>query len=198
MSVVRRPRRWWRVGAAALVVALLVGALGAAAVARGGPRLSTSGPVDVAGTEATGTFTVAERTVRQVRYADQGTLRYTFVLHNDGRLPVEVTGLADEQPPSRLFTPISLAAEDADGAGEAGRATVPGGGQVEMTLSLLMSGCESLSARAGAFVTEVVLRTRTVTTFTDEVSVRLPEELHTGSPREAFCPESTASSRPPG
>jgi hypothetical protein len=30
------------------------------------------------------------------------------------------------------------------------------------------------------------------------VTLRLPEELHTGSPREAFCPESTATSRPPG
>ncbi|WP_157520341.1 hypothetical protein [Nocardioides dokdonensis] len=192
MSVVRRPRRWGRVGAAALVVALLLGALTAAAVARGGPRLSTSGPVDVAGTEATGTFTVAERTVRQVRYADQGTLRYTFVLHNDGRLPVEVAGLADEQPSSRLFTPVDLVAAD-DGV-----TVVPGGGQLEVTLSLLMSGCETLSARAGAFVTEVVLRTRTAGAFADDVSVLLPEELHTGSPREAFCPESTASSRPPG
>ncbi len=174
------------------MVALLLGALTAAAVARGGPRLSTSGPVGVTGTEATGTFTVAERTVRQVRYADQGTLRYTFVLHNDGRLPVEIAGLADEQPPSRLFTPVALV------AAEAGATVVPGGGRLEVTLSLLMGGCESLSARAGAFVTEVVLRTRTAGAFVDEVSVLLPEELHTGSPREAFCPESTASSRPPG
>ena len=26
----------------------------------------------------------------------------------------------------------------------------------------------------------------------------LPEEVHTGSPREAFCPRATADSRPPG
>jgi hypothetical protein len=26
----------------------------------------------------------------------------------------------------------------------------------------------------------------------------LPEQLHTGSPREAFCPNSTATSRPRG
>jgi len=30
------------------------------------------------------------------------------------------------------------------------------------------------------------------------VLVTLPEEVHTGSPREAFCPEATASSRSPG
>ena len=61
-----------------------------------------------------------------------------------------------------------------------------------------MGGCESLSARAGSFVTEVVLRTEQAGVFDDAVTVTLPEELHTGSPREAFCPESTATSRPPG
>ena len=34
--------------------------------------------------------------------------------------------------------------------------------------------------------------------FDDDVTVTLPEEIHTGSPREAFCPESTATSRPQG
>ena len=61
-----------------------------------------------------------------------------------------------------------------------------------------MGGCETLSARAGSFVTEVALRTQQAGVLEDEVSVTLPEEVHTGSPREAFCPESTASSRPPG
>lgn len=67
-----------------------------------------------------------------------------------------------------------------------------------MTLALRMGGCETLSARAGSFVTQVVLRTEQAGIFDDRVTVRLPEELHTGSPREAFCPESTATSRPPG
>ena len=30
------------------------------------------------------------------------------------------------------------------------------------------------------------------------LAVSLPEEVHTGSPREAFCPRSTATPRPPG
>ena len=34
--------------------------------------------------------------------------------------------------------------------------------------------------------------------FEDTSSSTLPEEIHTGSPREAFCPDSTATSRPPG
>lgn len=169
---------------ATVVAALLVPALAAGGVvlARTGPDLAASGPTAVSGTEASATFRIADRTVRQVRYADGGTLRYTFSLTNDGLLPVEVVGLADEQPPSRLFAPTDLTAADL-GPGESGR----------VTLSLAMGGCESLSARAGAFVTEVA-----VETDRGEVTVTLPEELHTGSPREAFCPNSTATSRPPG
>ncbi len=101
-------------------------------------------------------------------------------------------GLADEQPDPRLFHYAGLTGPD-------GGATRLGGGEsAELTLTLTMGGCESLSARAGSFVTEVVLRTEQAGVFDDAVTVPLPEELHTGSPREAFCPESTASSRPPG
>lgn len=42
------------------------------------------------------------------------------------------------------------------------------------------------------------MRTRQAGVFHDDVTVSLPEEIHTGSPREAFCPESTATSRPQG
>lgn len=165
---------------AALLALLLVG--GGAALARTDPDLTASGPTSVSGTEASAVFTVADRSVRQVRYDDAGTLHYTFRLTNEGSLPVEVLGLADEQPPSRLFRPTGLTP------------TRLGAGDVaEVTLDLHMSGCETLSARAGAFVTEVVLATDR-----GDVTVTLPEELHTGSPREAFCPNSTATSRPPG
>jgi hypothetical protein len=47
-------------------------------------------------------------------------------------------------------------------------------------------------------LTEVVLTTEQAGVFDDEVTVRLPEELRTGSPREAFCPGATATSRPRG
>lgn len=169
---------------AALVAALLLPALagGGAALARTEPRLTASAPTSVTGTEASASFTIAERTVRQVRYADGGTLRYTFSLTNDGALPVSVDGLAGEQPPSRLFRATTLTPTD-----------LGPGASSPVTLSLVMGGCETLSARAGAFVTEVVLMTDH-----GETSVTLPEELHTGSPREAFCPNSTATSRPPG
>lgn len=177
-----------------LLLVLLAG--GGVAVARSAPALRASGPTTVSGTEATGVFAIADRTVRQVRYDDGGTLRYTFELTNDDRLPVTVLGLAEEQPPSRLFTYSGL-----DLGGHRTVRLSPGE-STPVTLSLLMGGCESLSARAGASVTEVVLRTERAGMLSglasDDVTVTLPEELHTGSPREAFCPNSTATSRPPG
>ncbi|MGZ6752455.1 MAG: hypothetical protein ACXVEJ_03230 [Nocardioides sp.] len=179
----------------ALVLAaplLLVGG-GGVAVATSTPSLDASGPTAVSGTEATAVFRIAERTVRQVRYSDGGTLRYTFDLTNPGRMPVTVRGLAAHEPSTRLFTYTGLTGPD-------GTSTVrlAPGATARVTLDLLMGGCESLSARAGAFVTEVVLRTERAGILDDDVTVRLPEEVHTGSPREAFCPRSTATSRPPG
>ena len=47
-------------------------------------------------------------------------------------------------------------------------------------------------------MSKVVQRNEQAGVFADDVTLTLPEELHTGSPREAFCPESTATSRPPG
>ena len=168
-------------------VVAVVATVGGVAVAGGSPALSTSGPVSVTGTEASGVFTIAERTVRQIRYADQGTLRYTFTVSNDGRLPVTVAGLAPDQPDPRLFDLVDLT------TGE-----IPPGGSGDFTLTLDMNGCESLSSRSGSFVTEVVATTRRAGVFDDTVTIALPEEIHTGSPREAFCPESTATSRPQG
>lgn len=182
-----------RLALAVLTLALLLVAGGGVAVARGTPSLTTSGPTSVEGTEASITFTIAERTVRQVRYADGGTLRYTFELTNPGRLPLTVTGLAADQPDPRLFTLVSLTGVDG-----AGSVRLGAGQTASVTLAMDMGGCETLSARAGSFVTEVVVRTERAGVFAEDVTVVLPEEVHTGSPREAFCPESTASSRPPG
>lgn len=177
--------------ASVLVIALLVA--GGVAAARSAPDLSTAGPTAVSGTEATAVFDIADRTVRQVRYDDGGTLRYTFRLTNDGRLPVTVVGLAGAQPDPRLFQLVALTGED--GPGEIGLG--PGETQA-VTLELHMSGCETLSARSGSFVSELWLRTRQAGVFDDDLRLTLPEELHTGSPREAFCPNSTATSRPAG
>lgn len=179
-----------------LLVALVVVAGGAgAAVASAPVRLSASGPTDVDGTSATAVFEVADRTVRQVRYEDRGVLAYRFVLHNDGTLPVTVEGLTAPVPAPKLFRYLSVEA-----AGDGARTfTVPAGGATPVLLRLRMESCEHLSARAGSFATEAALRTSRAGGLVDEVvTVTLPEEVHTGSPREAFCPRSTATSRPPG
>jgi hypothetical protein len=185
-------RGWLRKAALLLVLALPL-AGGGVAVARGTPSLTAGGPTAVAGTDATAVFAIADRTVRQVRYADGGTLRYTFRVTNDGRLPLTIRGLADTQANTRLFTYTGLTDEDGSPVVRLG-----GGETARLTLALLMGGCESLSARAGAFVTEVRVRTERAGVFADDVTITLPEEVHTGSPREAFCPSSTATSRPPG
>jgi hypothetical protein len=172
---------------AALVVA------GGVAAARSVPHLSASGPTSVSGTDGTGVFAVGDRTVRQVRYVDGGTLGYSFRLTNEGRLPVTVMGLSASQAEPRLFALVGL-------TGRPGEKTIqigPGATRT-VTLALGMSGCETLSARSGSFVTEVLVRTEHAGVFDDEVLVTLPEELHTGSAREAFCPRSTATSRPSG
>jgi hypothetical protein len=177
-----------------LLVALLVVAGGAGVAGAKAPaNLRTSGPTHVEGTPATAVFEVADREVRQVRYRDEAELVYSFTLHNAGSIPVTVTGLAPLAHPPRLFR--YLAIEDADGST---RFTVPRHGTTRVRFRMRMESCESLSARAGSFATEAALRT-TRAGFVDEVvTVRFPEEVHTGSPREAFCPKSTSSSRPPG
>ena len=168
------------------VVVATVGAAGVA-VAAGAPSLTAAGPVEVTGTEATGVFTIGDRTIRQVRYDDRGTLRYTVRQHNEGRLPVRVVGLAAAQGDPRLFDLAGLTP-----------VTVGAGDDAVVTLSLDMNGCESLSSRSGSFVGEVVVTTRQAGMLEDDLTLALPEEIHTGSPREAFCPRSTATSRPQG
>lgn len=181
-----------RVLTAVLVVVLLAAGAGVA-VARTTPVLSAHGPTSVRGTEATAVFRIGSRTVRQVRYADHKTLVYSFVLANDGRLPVTVTGLGSATRSPRLFRYVGLT--DAQGRD---RITIDAGDRIPVRLSMVMHGCETLSARAGSFATEVTLRTERAGMLDDVVTVTLPEEVHTGSPREAFCPNSTATSRPPG
>lgn len=178
----------------ALLVATLVAVGGAGiAVAKAPAGLTAHGPTGVSGTEATAVFEVADRTIRQVRYHDKETLVYEFLLQNDGPLAVRIEGMAPLERAPRLFRYLSLT----DNAGNQ-VFSVSSGDSVPVRLSMRMEACESLSARAGSFATEVNLSTSRVGLPDEIVSVRLPEEIHTGSPREAFCPESTAQSRPPG
>lgn len=176
-----------------LVALLLVAGGAGVAAATSRPTLSSHGPTEVSGTDATTVFRVGSRTVRQVRYQDRETMVYSFVLANDGRLPVRVTGLAPLHPKPRLFRYTALT----DDQGHE-QFTIPAGERRTVRLSMFMLACETLSARAGSFATEVNVRTSRAGVLDDVVNVAFPEEVHTGSPREAFCPRATASSRPPG
>jgi len=175
------------------VVVVLVAGVGYAAVRTTSPALGTRGPTAVTGTDASAVFNVAGREIRQVRYRDRATLDYRFRLVNDEALPVTVKGIDPDQRDSRLFGFVAL--EDREGRRSF---TVPAHGSREVHLLLRMGGCESLSARAGSFASSVLVRTERVGIASGSVLVTLPEEVHTGSPREAFCPNSTAKSRPPG
>jgi hypothetical protein len=178
---------------AVLAAFMMLAAGTGVAVAKAPPRLSALGPTSVSGTEKTAVFQIGGRTIRQVRYRDTATLVYSFTLRNDGQLPLSVTGLAPLENQPQLFHYLGIT--DAQGHK---RFTVGAGKDTPVRLSMRMQSCETLSARAGSFATEANLRTSRVGVLDAVVHVLLPEEVHTGSPREAFCPNSTATSRPPG
>ena len=174
-----------------VTVAMVAGA--GVATARSAPELSAHGPTSVSGTEASAVFQVGSRRVRQVRYDDRGILAYRFVVANDGPLPVTVAGLAPPGVRPRLFRYLGVTAPSG-----AAVFTIGPGERTEVTVRLLMRGCETLSARAGSFATGVRLRTERAGVLENTVRVAFPEQVHTGSPREASCPRATATSRPPG
>jgi hypothetical protein len=183
-----------RVVVTAAIAVALVGGGGAAAMATGSPELRATGPTDVSGTTGTAVFELGDQTYRQVRYHDRGTLVYTFELVNDGGRSVRVAGSELPAPDPRLFDHVKVT--DPEGRTEF---TVEGGESVAVSLHLLMTSCETLSARAGSSVTEVTLKTEgTLGLGSDEVTVTLPEEVRAGSPREAGCANATATSRSPG
>jgi len=177
--------------ALAAAVALVL-ALGATAWALApAPHLLAAGPVSVEGTEASGSFTMGSTTVRQVRYADRGTLRYGFRLTNEGPGTATVVGVRAVGPEATLLRVRTLHAPDG------GEVELSPGSTEDVVLDVLMTDCERLSARAASQVAAVdVELTRWGRSHV--VRVELPEQLRTGSAREMFCPRATADSRPPG
>jgi hypothetical protein len=157
------------------------------------PGMTTHGPVQLDGTTASAVFRLGQRTIRQFRYRDRHELGYTFVLANDRPQPVTVVGVGRSGPAATL-----LRLDRLERAGTSStRFTVPAGGERTVRLVLDMTACEHVSSRAGSFLSAVTVLGRTEAGPSADV-VRLPEELHTGSPREAFCPRATSRSRAPG
>lgn len=157
------------------------------------PELSAQGPVSLDGTTASAVFELGDRTIRQVRYADRRELGYTFVLANDGPQPVTVVDVGTAGPAATL-----LRVDRLERAGTSStRFSVPAGSQVGVRLVLDMTDCEHVSSRAGSFLDRVSVSTKTAG-HEHRTVLTLPEELHTGSPREALCPRATSTSRSPG
>jgi hypothetical protein len=162
-------------------------------------RLTTStlratGPVRVDGTTASASFEVGGRTIRQLRYVDRRELGYTFVLRDLGADPVRVVDVAAAGPEATLLRVDRL---ETAGTPET-ELTVPAGGEVVVRLVLNMTDCEHVSSRAGSFLSRISVGTREADGTRGSSVVTLPEELHTGSPREAWCPRATSTSRSPG
>lgn len=178
---------------AAGVVALVAIAGAATAVVRMDPSLSTTGPGSVTGTEASAIFSLGGQTYHQVRYADREMLTYAFTLHNDGTFDTTVIGLEPVEHEATLLRLRSLT----DSSGE-DRFEVGAGDEVDVVLTMLMTDCERLSARAASQIGEIGLRTEGLGGVEHVVTVKLPEQLRTGSAREMFCPRANASTRPPG
>lgn len=175
--------------AVAMAVLLVLGATAWALTPP--PALRAEGPVSVTGTEASGSFTMGSATVRQVRYADRGTLGYRFRLTNDGPATARVVGVRAVGPEATLLRVRALHAPDG------GEVELAPDGTEEVVLDVLMTDCERLSARAASLVTAVDVELSSWGR-THVVRVELPEQLRTGSAREMFCPRATADSRPPG
>ena len=142
-------------------------------------RCRREGPTSVAGTEASAGFQVGDRTIRQVRYVD----RRHAALRVPGRQRRPAAGARRWARRRAAPHPAvhdhrrSAPARSAEGEAE------------EFTLSLHMAGCETLSSRAGSFVTRVAVRTETAGMFDDTVELDLPEEIHTGSPARGVLPQ---------
>jgi hypothetical protein len=199
-------RRRALVAAAATAVALSGGGLAAASGCpqlagpwcgerAATPAISAHGPVRLDGTTASAVFRIGRRTIRQFRYTDRHELGYTFVLANHRHQPVTVVGVRRAGHTATL-----LRVDRLERAGTSStRFTVPAGGARTVHLVLDMTACEHVSSRAGSFLSAVTVtvRGRSNAGATADM-VRLPEELHTGSPREAFCPRATSTSRAPG
>lgn len=179
-----------------------VGGVAVAAVLAGGLLATsrtalepTTGPTRVSGTTASAVYPYGDGPVREVRYVDRWTLTYTFAVRNTGLAPVVVTGLGDDPARERTLLRPRRLVRASDGAS---RFTVAPGESRRVRLSVLMTGCEHVSSRAGSLLEEVRVDVRSAGMVPRSLTVSLPERLHTGSPRDAGCPRSSSATRSPG
>ncbi|MGH3646101.1 MAG: hypothetical protein ACRDTM_02840 [Micromonosporaceae bacterium] len=180
--------RLWRRRVVAVLVVCAVG-LGGAVLLAGSQPVRAVGDAEVSGTAAAARFQIGGMTVRQVRYADRRQLAYSFSVANTGAVPLWLTAAP---PGSAAPTLLRLDSVEFDPP------RLDPYGRSRVTLRVLMTNCEYLSARAGSVLAAVRLTVRVLGLVPRTVSVTLPEQLRIGSPREVSCPRATSRSRPPG
>lgn len=166
-----------------LVVVLGVGG---SVLLAGSRPLRAAGPGEVSGEVASAAFTIGRATVRQVRYRDRTEFRYTFRVRNTGPVPLWL-----DRPAPGGHTLLRV-------RGVSPAAAVGPYGTRRLTVRLLMTDCERLSARAASVLSTLRLRVRILGLVPRTVTVDLPERLRVGSAREVSCPRATSTSRPPG
>jgi hypothetical protein len=145
------------------------------------------------------------RRLQAVLYVDRATMRYSFVLHNNGPVGVTVTGFDMPSGPAYLVRLASYAVGGRTVAQAAGP-TVPfhsfelgSGGKRVVTVTLEFVNCQRISARASTNVESITVRYRGFGLVPRSQHVRLPDLLRIGSPSDDNrCPHVTAGSRPPG
>ena len=178
-------------GAVGGLVATVLVALAGTAAALPGPKLEATRALGVQGTENAAFPLGSGPPLRQVRYVDRKELVYRIVVRNDSRLPVTVTGVEDGDTSRAhpLLRVVGLQPGDVRiGAGQAR----------ELDIRVLMTNCEYVSPRSGTVVDRVRVHVRRLGALPDTVTLRLPERLRTGSPRDEQCPHPEQDTRSPG
>lgn len=178
-------------GAVGGLVATVLVALAGTAAALPGPKLEATRALGVQGTENAAFPLGSGPPLRQMRYADRKVLVYRIVVRNDSRLPVTVTGVEDGDTGRAhpLLRVVGLRPRDVRIA--AGRAH-------ELDILVLMTNCEFVSPRSGTVVDRLRVHVRRLDALPDTVTLRLPERLRTGSPRDEQCPHPEQDTRSPG
>jgi hypothetical protein len=203
--VSHRSRRWLPLVVAVLGLVML--AVGASVIVLSqyqplGTRSQSS--VQAAGT-VPAPVDFGGRRLQVVQYFDRQTVRYSFLLHNDGPVGVTVTGFALPSGPGRLVEPVGYAV----GGTTLSRLAAPGarfhsfalgaGASRAVTITLRFVHCQTISPRAGTNVETITVHYRGFGLVGRSQTVRLPDLLRVGSPsQDERCPGATATSRPPG
>jgi hypothetical protein len=143
--------------------------------------------------------------IKSVLYVDRATMRYSFVLHNDGPVGVTVTGFDLPSGPSYLVRPVGYAVGGATISHVAAPTArfhnfaLGSGAKRVVTVTLEFVNCQRISPRSGTNVEKITVHYRGYGLVPHTQQVDLPDLVRIGSPSDDNrCPHVTSESRPPG